>query len=53
MIWVKARWYKVDRGEAGEPPKLVISRVNWQADNLYVFDAGTGWKVVHFTWTTP
>jgi hypothetical protein len=46
-------WYKVDRGEAGEPPKLVISRVNWQADNLYAFDAGTGWKVVHFTWTPP
>jgi len=46
-------WYKVERGEAGEPPKLVISRVNWQADNLYAFDAGTEWKVVHFTWTPP
>jgi hypothetical protein len=46
-------WYKVDKGEAGEPPKLVISRINWQADNLYAFDAGTGWKVVHFTWTPP
>jgi len=46
-------WYKVERGEAGEPLKVVISRINWQADNLYAFDAGTEWKVVHFTWIPP
>ena len=46
-------WYRVERGEAGEPLKVVISRINWQADTLYAFDAGTEWKVVHLTWTPP
>jgi len=46
-------WRKADQGEASEPIKIVISRIEWRAENLYVFDAGTNWKVVHFTWIPP
>jgi hypothetical protein len=44
-------WYEIERGEALYPPSILVNVDTWYADTLYVFDASTEWKVVHFTWS--
>jgi len=46
-------WKEVTSGTAASPPKIVVSSINWQGNNLYAFDAGSEWKIVHFTWNPP
>ena len=43
-------WKLVGRGLNAEPPHLEIRVSYWYGDELYAFDAGSGWKIVHFTW---
>ena len=41
---------EIEIGKAADPLALEVDVDYWLSDTLYAFDAGTGWKVVHFTW---
>jgi hypothetical protein len=45
-------WKEISNGTSASPPKIVVASVNWQG-TLYAFDAGSEWKIVHFTWNPP
>ncbi|MEM0219261.1 MAG: hypothetical protein QW314_04625 [Thermoproteota archaeon] len=46
-------WKEISNGTNTTPPKIEVTNVNWQANNLYAFDAGSDWKILHFTWNPP
>lgn len=46
-------WKEVSKGSNNYPPSVKISSVSWQANTLYAFDAGSMWKIIHFTWNQP
>jgi len=46
-------WKEISNGTNTSPPALEITSVNWQNKTLYAFEAGSNWKIIHFTWTPP
>ena len=46
-------WKEISKGDAVKKPAIEVVNVDWKSDTLYVFDAGTNFKVIHFTWTPP
>lgn len=43
-------WKEIEKGTSTYPPKILVTVTQWVKPTLYVFDANTQWKIVHFTW---
>lgn len=43
-------WKEIEKGTSAYPPKILVTVTQWVKPTLYVFDANTQWKIVHFTW---
>lgn len=43
-------WKEITKGAAYTALSIVISSIQWIGNTLYVFDADSGKKTIHFTW---